>query len=47
MAPFEAVYGIPPPRLLSYIPRTTKLEAIDEVPKSREHILSLLRSNMQ
>lgn len=31
MTPFEAVYGVPPPRLLSYIPGTTRVEAMDEV----------------
>jgi ribosomal protein L21E len=47
MTPFEAVYGIPPPRLLTYILGTTKLEAVDEVLRSTEQILSLLRSNLQ
>jgi hypothetical protein len=47
MTPFEAVYGIPPLRLLTYIQGPTKLEAIDEVLRSREQILSLLRSNLQ
>jgi ribosomal protein L21E len=47
MTPFEAVYGIPPPRLLTYIPGTTKLEAVDEVLRSREQIMSLIRSNLQ
>jgi hypothetical protein len=36
MTPFEAVYGLPPPRLLTYVPGTTRLEAVDEVLRSRE-----------
>ena len=27
--PFEALYGVPPPRLLDYIPGTTKVDAVD------------------
>ena len=41
------MYGIPPPRLLTYIPRTTKLETVDEVFRYKEQIMSLLRSNLQ
>ena len=47
MTPFEAVYGLPFPRLLTYIPGTTRLEAVDEVLHSREQILSLLKDNLQ
>jgi hypothetical protein len=47
MTPFEAVYGQPPPRLLSYIPGTTKVEAVDEVLRNRERILGLIQQNMQ
>jgi len=47
MTPFEAVYGQPPPRLLSYIPGTTRVEAVDEVLRNREQILGLLQLNMQ
>lgn len=27
--PFEVVYGRPPPTLLSYVPRTTSMESVD------------------
>jgi hypothetical protein len=47
MTPFEAVYGRLPPRLLTYIPGTTKVAAVDEVLKSREEILALLQYNLQ
>lgn len=47
MTPFEAVYGTPPPRLLSYIPGTTRVEAVDEVLRNREQILNLLQHNMK
>jgi hypothetical protein len=47
MTPYEAVYGVPPPRLLSYVPGTTRVEAVDEVLRNREQILTLLKQNMQ
>jgi hypothetical protein len=47
MTPFEAVYGRLPPKLLTYIPGTTKMAAVDEVLKSREEILALLQYNLQ
>ncbi len=36
-----------PPRLLSYIPGTTRVEAVDEVLRNREQILALLKQNIQ
>ena len=33
--PFEAVYGVPPPTLLSYVPETTKVQAVDELLRNR------------
>jgi hypothetical protein len=47
MTHFEAVYGRLPPRLLTYIPSTTKVADVDEVLKSREDILALLQYNLQ
>lgn len=38
--------GFPLPRLLQYIPRTAKLEAMDEHLKSRKGILNLLKHNL-
>jgi ribosomal protein L21E len=40
------VYGVPPPRLLSYIPGTTLVQAVDEVLRNREQILSILHHNL-
>ena len=46
MTPFEAVYGIPPPNLLSYIPGTTKVQAMDEYLWDRSTILRELQHNL-
>jgi hypothetical protein len=43
----EAVYCQPPPRLLSYIPGITKVDAVDDLLRSREQILILLQQNLQ
>jgi hypothetical protein len=40
------VYGQPPPRLLSNVLGTTNVAAIDELLKSREQILALLKQNL-
>jgi hypothetical protein len=29
MTPFEAVYGVPPPNLLMYVPGTSNVQAVD------------------
>jgi hypothetical protein len=47
LTPFEVVYGVPPPRLLSYIPGTTRVQAVDEVLCNREQILSTLNHNLK
>ena len=46
MSPFEAVYGTPPPNLLSYIPGTTNIQAVDDYLRTREEILRELRHNL-
>jgi hypothetical protein len=46
MTPYEAIYGQPHPRLLSYVPGTTNVAAVDEFLKSREQILALLKQNL-
>jgi hypothetical protein len=46
MTPYEAVYGQPPPRLLSNVPGTTNVAAVDELLKSWEQILALLKQNL-
>ncbi|KAH9794628.1 hypothetical protein KPL71_004958 [Citrus sinensis] len=46
ISPFEAVYGIPPPTLLSYAPGTTHIHAVDETLRDRDSILKDLRRNL-
>ena len=43
MSPFKALYGFPPPKLQSYIPGTTKVDALDSILSQREKILSILK----
>jgi hypothetical protein len=47
MTPFEAVYGIPSPNLLTYIPGTSRVQAVDEYLRDRDTILHDLRHNLQ
>jgi hypothetical protein len=47
MTPFEAIYGVPPPWLLSYVPGTTRVAAVEEVLRNREQILNLLHQNIK
>jgi hypothetical protein len=46
VSPFEAVYGIPPPSMISYIPGTTKLPEVDQLLRTREVILRDLKQNL-
>ena len=46
MTHFEAVYGISPPNLLSYIPGTAKVQAVDEYLRDRSTILRELQHNL-
>jgi hypothetical protein len=46
MTPFEVVFGVPPPRLLSYVSGTTKVHAVDELLRTKEQIFSLLQHNL-
>ena len=45
MSPFEAVYGRPPPNLLSYVSGTTKVQVVDECLRNHETILKELHHN--
>ncbi|CAM8877502.1 unnamed protein product [Rhodiola kirilowii] len=47
MAPFEAVYGRPPPTILDYTPGTTKVAAVDYILTSRIQLLATLKANIQ
>lgn len=46
LAPFEALYGHPPPKLLSYIESTSTVEVVDATLKSRDKISQLLKHNL-
>ncbi|KAL3642027.1 hypothetical protein CASFOL_012842 [Castilleja foliolosa] len=46
MTPFEVVYGIPPPKVGSYIPGTSRVQAVDECLRDRDTILRELRHNL-
>lgn len=46
MTPFEAVYGIPPPHLLTYVPGTSHIQAVDEYLRDRDTILRELCHNL-
>ncbi|XP_035843990.1 uncharacterized protein LOC118490448 [Helianthus annuus] len=46
MTPFEAVYGRPPPRVLTYVPGTSKVQAVEELLIDRDKLLRDLRSNL-
>jgi hypothetical protein len=47
LTPFEAMYGYSPPRLLTYMPGTTKLAAVENQLYTRDQILQLLKENLQ
>jgi hypothetical protein len=46
LSPFEVVYGVPPPSLLSYVPGTTKIQVVDDLLRSRSELLCELRLNL-
>jgi hypothetical protein len=46
MTPFEAVYGQKPPSVLSYLPSTSKVQAVDQTLTVRADILCTLKENL-
>lgn len=44
--PYQIVYGKPPPNLLSYVPGTTQVEAVDQELRSGEQVLKDLREHL-
>lgn len=46
MTPFEAVYGVPPPNFLSYVPGISPVQAVDDYLRDRDTILRELRLNL-
>ena len=45
-APFEALYGVPPPKFFDYIPSTTKVKAVDTQLHSRQELIVVLKHNL-
>lgn len=46
VSPFETVYGITLPTLFSYVPDTTRVQAVDDFLRTREEILRELHRNL-
>ena len=40
---FEALYGFAPPRLLDYIPSTTKVDSVEVHLRTKQQLISLLK----
>ena len=45
LTPFEALFSYPPPKLLDYIPSTTKVDSVDVQLRTRQQLLALLKQN--
>lgn len=45
--PFEALYGIPPPVLATYLPGEAKTTTLDEAITKRNEVLSMLKDQLQ
>jgi hypothetical protein len=46
MAPFEAVFGYSPPRLITYMPGTTMVDIVADQLRSKDQVLQLLKENL-
>ena len=46
LTPFEALFGYPPPKLLDYIPGTTKFKSVDVQLRTRQQLMALLKKNL-
>lgn len=44
--PFQVVYGREPPRLLSYVPGATKVDAVDQALINRDEMLETIRQRL-
>lgn len=47
LTPFVALYGHPPPKLLTYVPGTSANEIVNQLLKGRAQILNLLKNNLE
>ncbi|PRQ56667.1 putative nucleotidyltransferase, Ribonuclease H [Rosa chinensis] len=46
MPPFQAVYGVPPPTVMRYVPGSTAVHSVDLALQDRDAFLQSLRENM-
>lgn len=46
LTPYEVVYGVPPPCLLTYVAGTTRVQAMEDELKSRDQIIQLLKEHL-
>ena len=46
LTPFETLYGFPPPRSHTYVPGTTRVEALDSILQQRQEVLASLGCNL-
>ena len=46
LSPFEALYGYSPPKLLEFVPRTTRVAAVEELLQHRQQVMSILQENL-
>lgn len=46
-SPFETIYGVPLPRMLSYVHVTSRVQVVDEYLRDKYSILRDLRHNLE
>nr|XP_008373708.1 uncharacterized protein LOC103437020 [Malus domestica] len=47
MSPYQALYGMPPPTVHTYMPGTTAIHRVNKSLQDRDTLLRLLRTNLQ
>ena len=45
-SPFEALYGYLPPRLIEFVPRLTRVAAVEDFLEHRQQVVGLLEHNL-
>ena len=46
LTPYEVVYGVPPPCLLTYVAGTTRVQVVEDELKSKDQIMQLLKEHL-
>ena len=46
LTPFDALYGTHSPKLLDYIPGATQVVVVDQLLKTRQDLISVLKQNL-